>query len=452
MKRYISFILIIIMLIAMAAPVFAGEHLYFKDLIISGNKNWAYDTIMKLANSKVINGMPDGTYKPELSVTREQFVKLLVEAIELEKTNRSTFDDIDKSWAKQYIETAVKEGIIIPSEVGNSFRPTEPITRKDVAYMVARGLRIEPYKVWQPTSVYPYNDTYDPTIAKLYGEYLLNGVIRNSSRYFDPDRDMTRAEAAVIIDRVMEYKKDKAAYKEGKKNELIKSLVKGDVDLEFEKFVNSEEGAKFASNRYFTAKNGVIIFNEFGGWDYGDIIVENPGYKAINKAIYNTIKDLVSYAKKNNQYVHTWFVNGSVVVALYEDYNMGINAANLGSFRVHFYVSPKKLDNTKQLSYLSWSISRLWYVADFNDLDKEIPAINYTQDKFLLPMQSAFKNIYGDIDGQEFYEYAVGEYRLDNVKEGKYINQSISTLNGIEIKNYNDNSLKVEFITNVKGR
>ena len=292
MRKFISYIMIITILVSIAAPILSADSaLSFKDLNTLGKKHWAYDTIMKLANAKVIGGMPDGTYQPEESVTREQFVKLIVEALTLDKTSRSTFDDIDNSWAKQYIETAVKEGIIIPSEVGNSFRPTDPITRKDVAYMVARGLNIEPYKTWQPTSDYPYKDTYDPTIAKLYGEYLLNGVIKDSLRYFEADRDMTRAEAAIVIDRVMEYKKDKAAYKALKKKELVNSLVKGDVDLEFENFVNSEEGAKFASNRYFTAENGVIIFNEFGGWDYGDIIVENPGYKAINKAIYNTIKD-----------------------------------------------------------------------------------------------------------------------------------------------------------------
>jgi hypothetical protein len=449
MKKSISFLLIITILITMVAPVFAGEHLSFKDLIISGNKNWAYETIMKLANAKIINGMPDGTYKPELSVTREQFVKLLVEALGVEKSSRSTFDDIDMSWAKQYIETAVKEGIIIPSEIGSKFRPTDAITRNDVAYMVARGLHIEPYKVWQPTSVYPYNDTYDPTIAKLYGEYLLNGVIRNSSRYFDPDRDMTRAEAAVIIDRVMEYKKDKVAYMELKKNELVKSLIKGDVDLEFEKFVNSEEGAQFASNRYFTAENGVIIFNEFSGWDYGDIIVENPGYKAINKAIYNTIKDLVSHARKNNQYVHAYFVNDSIIVALYEDYNMGINATDIGSIRMRFYISPKKFENTKEASYLSWTISCLWQGSDFIDLDKEIPAIYYTQDKFLVPMQAAFKNIYGDVDGQKFYEYAVSEYRLENTEEN-HINQRIMQISGIEVKNYNDNTGRVEFVTSIK--
>jgi hypothetical protein len=407
---------------------------------------------MKLANAKIINGMPDGTYKPELSVTREQFVKLLVEALGIEKTNRSTFDDIDKSWAKQYIETAVKEGIIIPSEVGTKFRPTESISRKDVAYMVARGLHIEPYKVWQPTDVYPYKDTYDSTIAKLYGEYLLNGIVKGNLRYFEGDRNMSRAEAAVIIDRVMEYKKDKSAYKTVKKNELVSTLVKGDVDFEFEKFVNSEAGAKFASNNYFTAENGVIIFNEFAGWDYGDIIVENPSYEAINKAIYNTIKDLVYYARQNNQYVHAMFYNDSVVITLYEDYNMGINAANGGSFNVSLFVSPKKAENTKELSYMVWGINCLWFGDDFTDLDKDIPAINYTQEKFLKPLQATFKNIYGNIDGQKFFEYAVNEYRLENTNPlgVKRLNNEIFYLNGIEIKNYNDEGGRIEFATSIK--
>ena len=279
---------------------------------------------------------------------------------------------------------------------------------------------------------------------------LLNGVIKNSLRYFETDRSMSRAEAAVVIDRVMEYKKDKAAYKALKKKELVNSLVKGDIDLEFEKFVNSEEGAQFASNRFFTAENGVIIFNEFGGWDYGDIIVENPGYKAINKAIYNTIKDLVSYARKNNQYVNALFVNDSVVISLYEDYNMGINASSRGSFTVKFFVSPKKGENTRELSYLIWNVSSLWQGSDFNDPNKEIPAINYTQEKFLLPKQTVFKNIYGIADGQKLFEYAVKEYRLDSIKEGDRINYTITTLNGIEIKNYNDNTLRIEFATNIK--
>jgi hypothetical protein len=129
---------------------------------------------------------------------------------------------------------------------------------------------------------------------------------------------------------------------------------------------------------------------------------------------------------------------------------MGINAANGGNFHVSLFVSPKKGEDTKEFSHIYWGISRLWYVADFTDLDKEIPAINYAQEKFLKPLQATFKNVYGNIDGQKLYEYAVNEYRLDNVKE--HINNKIIYLNGIEIKNFNEKGLKVDFVTGIKSR
>lgn len=453
MKKLITILLVASMILSLTTPIVSADTTPFKDLIKFGKKHWAYDTIMKLADAKVIGGFPDGTYKPEESVTREQFVKLLVEALKLEKVNRQTFDDINGIWSQIYIETAAREGIIIPSEIGRYFRPTEPITRKDAAYMISRGLRIEPYRVWQPTHGYPYMDTLDPTIAKLYGEYLLNGNLRNGLRYFDSDRNMTRAEAATVIERVMEYKNDKASYKAVKKAELVNSLVKATPDAEFEKFMQTEEAKKYASTDTFTVKDGAVTFHEFAGWDYGDIIIENPGYKDINKAMYNVIKLLVNNARKYNHYVKVSFLSTShIYIQYFDSYDFGTSIAGQANFNITFYASPEDFGGTKDKVYLRWEANRLWTVDDFKDLDIEVPAINFTQDKFLQPMQAAFNTVYGTTDGQKLYEYLISEYRLENSNPitSQRINQSLITINGIEVKNYNDNSFNVWFTTNIK--
>lgn len=454
MRKLISVLIIVSILLSLSASVLSADTVSFKDLILLEKKHWAYDTIMKLANAKIISGFPDGTYRPEDTVSREQFVKLIVEALQLEKTSRHSFDDIDKSWAKIYIETATKEGIIVPSEVGKNFRPTDPITRKDVAYMVARGLKIEPFKVWEPFD-FPYKDTSDSTIAKLYTEYLLNGNIRDGYRYFDASRNMTRAEAAAVIARVMDYKADKDSYISTKRAALVNSIIKANKDTEFETFMKSDEAKNFTSVDYFSVENGLVTFKEFATWDFGDLVLENADYATMNKVVYNVIRDLVNYARKSNSYVRVLYspVVNRIIISFYETTTQGERSSLPGNVIVAFYISPEKYDISKNKMSMMWQANSLWKSDDLSlNSIEDLAKINYTQNTYTDPLKAAMIDVYGATDGTSLFNYIVNEYRLDytNSLKAKRTNYKVISLSGLEIMNVNDEGYGVCMATNIK--
>jgi hypothetical protein len=110
MKRALSAILAIVLLLAVCSPVLTARAAGFKDVAAS---YWAYDEITALTAKKVIGGYADGTFKPEGKVTREEFAKMIVVAkgLALLKPGKATFNDVAASrWSFGYIEAAAKAG------------------------------------------------------------------------------------------------------------------------------------------------------------------------------------------------------------------------------------------------------------------------------------------------------------------------------------------------------
>lgn len=103
---------------------------------------WAKKHIDYLVGKGVVKGFPDGTFKPEAKVTREQFAKMIVAAkgLKLYKPSTPTFTDVSKSrWSYGYVEAAVKAGYI--KGYGNGkFGPADPITREQLAVLEIRVL------------------------------------------------------------------------------------------------------------------------------------------------------------------------------------------------------------------------------------------------------------------------------------------------------------------------
>ena len=96
--------------------------------ISSTNKNVLY--IKYMANRGLINGFPDGTYHPGEGLTRAQAAVLFCKIRGLNSTDKdSTFSDVaDSHWAAGYIAAAVKAGYITGFPDG-TYRPQATLTR-----------------------------------------------------------------------------------------------------------------------------------------------------------------------------------------------------------------------------------------------------------------------------------------------------------------------------------
>jgi outer membrane protein assembly factor BamB len=105
---------------------------------------WASPEIMGLVGAGVINGYPDGSFKPEFPVTRAEFAKMAVLALSIAQATPATpsFPDLDpKEWYYGYVEGAVKYGLIKGYPDG-TFQPQGNITLAEVLTVIVRTQRM----------------------------------------------------------------------------------------------------------------------------------------------------------------------------------------------------------------------------------------------------------------------------------------------------------------------
>jgi hypothetical protein len=165
---------------------------------ISGH--WAKDSVMKMINTRVISGYPDGTFKPNKAVTRAEFTVMLVKALNLETRAGKTFTDTASHWAKESIATAAAHGIISGYDE-NTFGPDDLITREQAAIIITRAAKLE-----AATNELNFTDRKaispwaKPGVAAAVKAGFITGYPDNS---FRPQGHTTRAEAAVMIGRLI---------------------------------------------------------------------------------------------------------------------------------------------------------------------------------------------------------------------------------------------------------
>jgi hypothetical protein len=111
----------------------------FRDI----EENWAYPVILMLYNKGIINGFPDGNFYPERLLTRAEFVKMLLLAlnppIPLIRAENPTFFDVSFShWASSYVESAALLGWVRGYPDG-SFGPDDPLTKEQILTILARA-------------------------------------------------------------------------------------------------------------------------------------------------------------------------------------------------------------------------------------------------------------------------------------------------------------------------
>lgn len=112
---------------------------------VSGH--WSEPAVRAMVALEVISGFPDGSFRPEDVVTREQFLKMMVSCLGWTlpqagapgSAARQAFGDVPPDrWSFPYVAAAVDRGVIdLPP--GHLFLPERPVTRLEVAEWLARA-------------------------------------------------------------------------------------------------------------------------------------------------------------------------------------------------------------------------------------------------------------------------------------------------------------------------
>lgn len=163
-----------------------------------GSVGWAETAIMALAKDGVISGYDDATFKPQQSIKREEFVKMVISAAHIDLNKPACkFDDVEQDkWYAQYVNAAYGAGIISGTSESD-FGIGRGITREDMAVIIARLVNVEStdseFVFADDSAISSYAKE---SIYKLYRAGLIAGVGNNQ---FAPKEIVTRAQAAKII-------------------------------------------------------------------------------------------------------------------------------------------------------------------------------------------------------------------------------------------------------------
>nr|WP_245252199.1 S8 family serine peptidase [Paenibacillus sediminis] len=162
--------------------------------------HWALVPIVHLVEAGAINGYPDGTFRPNNTITRAEFVSILVRAFNLKKQPGKVFSDTQNHWAKDAIATAYAYGIV-NGLTSTKFGVNEPITREQMAVMI-----VNTGKLTSAQSNITFKDSSSisswakDAVNAAAGAGVIGGYPNGT---FKPRGNATRAEGAAVIVRAM---------------------------------------------------------------------------------------------------------------------------------------------------------------------------------------------------------------------------------------------------------
>lgn len=170
--------------------------------------HWAKDSIEQMANKWLVQGISKDEFRPDQPVTRAELAAMIVRTLGIKSTSDDApFTDLNQQkWYNDAVNVAVKAGIITGYEDG-TFRPEQTITRQEMAVMMNRALVAAGYNEQKDQGEAPsYDDQKEiqpwsqEAINHLGKLKLMEGT---SSSSFDPDKEATRAQSAVLLLRML---------------------------------------------------------------------------------------------------------------------------------------------------------------------------------------------------------------------------------------------------------
>lgn len=210
-------------------------------LIISGTGNvfgasdiaghWAEPQIKAWLNAGIVTGYPDGSFKPQASVTRAEFMVMVNRAYELSGSSSKYYSDVSSgAWYAGAVSTASASGYITGYPNG-TMRPDAPINRYETAVVIAKLNELAS----QPAAASGFSDASGmPAWAKgavgaALQEKIMSGYPNGS---FGGTGYITRAEAVVSLTRSLAAKLEKRVYdKPGVYGTGTVETVKGNVTV-----------------------------------------------------------------------------------------------------------------------------------------------------------------------------------------------------------------------------
>ena len=162
--------------------------------------HWAEKTLDEWQDEGLIDGYGDGSFQPNGTVTRAEFIKLVNRTLSLTAESAISFSDVtERDWFHAEVARAVAAGYAQGS--GGLFRPNQPVTRAEAAAMLARaaGLAANEERADAFADAAPIPAWARGSVGAAAEAGYMTGYPDGAFGALDP---ITRAEAVVTLDRV----------------------------------------------------------------------------------------------------------------------------------------------------------------------------------------------------------------------------------------------------------
>lgn len=200
-----------LMLGVLSSSAVASAEPQFSDL---DRGHWAYPMVSSLAGQGIVEGYPDRTFRPSNLVTYGEFIKLITTIVE-SSTDRSDAltkgkpiqeeADTATQWAMPFYQRGLHLGLYTRYDIGEGIL-NRPIPRGLMALLVTTALKGEETRkgeydqVLQGIADVDTKTPYEYEIIKAYQYDVLHGY---PDGRFHPENPLTRAEAAVVVAKVL---------------------------------------------------------------------------------------------------------------------------------------------------------------------------------------------------------------------------------------------------------
>lgn len=166
-------------------------------------KSFAYEAILDLTKKEIIMGYKDGTFKPGQAITRGQFAAIIARALDLPKAE-SNFKDVPKSKSLyDGISRADAAGIVL-GDTDGKFYPDREVSRGDVAVMVDRALQLKGDYKKQATLKFKDNGSIPRYALESVKRMTNYGVIAGmNDNTFSATKTADRAQGSVFVWRML---------------------------------------------------------------------------------------------------------------------------------------------------------------------------------------------------------------------------------------------------------
>ncbi|WP_068776572.1 S-layer homology domain-containing protein [Paenibacillus sp. FJAT-26967] len=159
----------------------------------------------------LLSGYPDASFRPNQLLTRQELAVLLVKALHLEPKQgaSSSFADLKDGWAVPYVEALVEAGLINGDE-SSRYRPSEPVTREELAAVFVRAINGVDARGGNEV-ILADGSNISPWADKAVSLALHLGLMNAEGNAFNPRGNVERQDIAAYLLDIFQTREQSAA-------------------------------------------------------------------------------------------------------------------------------------------------------------------------------------------------------------------------------------------------